>query len=63
MSKPDDRPPAVSPNLLDEILDEQRRRWSQGERVLVETYLHRQPVLGADPNTILDLIYNEIVLR
>jgi hypothetical protein len=47
----------------DEILDEQRRRWSQGERVLVETYLQRLPTLGADRNIVLDLIYHEIVLR
>jgi tRNA A-37 threonylcarbamoyl transferase component Bud32 len=47
----------------DEILDEQRRRWSQGERVLVETYLQRLPTLGADRNVVLDLIYHEIVLR
>jgi serine/threonine protein kinase/Tfp pilus assembly protein PilF len=42
---------------------DQRRRWHQGERVLVEAYLAEQPALLADPDAILDLIYNEIVLR
>jgi serine/threonine protein kinase/Tfp pilus assembly protein PilF len=42
---------------------DQRRRWRAGERVLVETYLAHQPALAADTEGLLDLIYNEIVLR
>ena len=42
---------------------DQRQRWQRGERVLVETYLEQRPDLGADPDSLLDLIYNEIVLR
>jgi serine/threonine-protein kinase len=42
---------------------DQRRRWQQGERILVESYLEQQPTLQADPEGLLDLIYNEMVLR
>ncbi len=63
MSKPADRPPAISPQIVDDILDEQRRRWSQNERVLVEDFIQRIPALATDSGIVLDLIYNEIVLR
>jgi eukaryotic-like serine/threonine-protein kinase len=45
------------------LLKHQRRAWSQGERVLVETYLDEQPQVRADVQAVLDLIYNEIMLR
>ena len=63
MSKPEVRPAAVPPRLVDEILEEQRRRWREGKRVLVESYLELQPALGSHHVIVLDLIYNEIVLR
>jgi serine/threonine-protein kinase len=63
MSKSQDRPAAAPPWLVEKIIDEQRRRWGQGERILVETYLQQQPILGSDHGVILDLIYNEVVLR
>jgi serine/threonine protein kinase/Tfp pilus assembly protein PilF len=42
---------------------DQRRHWHRGDRILVEAYLAKQPRPLADPDAILDLIYNEIVLR
>jgi tetratricopeptide (TPR) repeat protein len=42
---------------------DQRQRWQRGERILVETYLEQRPELRADPDSLLDLIYSEIVLR
>jgi tetratricopeptide (TPR) repeat protein/predicted Ser/Thr protein kinase len=42
---------------------DQRERWRRGDRVRVETYLAQHPFLGADDEALLDLIYNEIVLR
>src|SRR5262245_19879963 len=42
---------------------DQRRRWQEGDRPPVETYLQQQPELRADPEALLDLIYHEIVLR
>src|SRR5262249_48814582 len=42
---------------------DQRQRWQQGERILVEAYLERHSALSTDPEAVLDLIYSEIVLR
>src|SRR5437016_243050 len=42
---------------------DQRQRWHRGDRVLVEAYLENQPALQGDADAVLDLIYNEIVLR
>jgi tetratricopeptide (TPR) repeat protein len=42
---------------------DQQRRWAQGQRVLVEAYLQRYPVLADDPEALLDLIYSEALLR
>jgi serine/threonine-protein kinase len=42
---------------------DQRQRWQRGDRVLVEAYLDRYPVLREEPEHLLDLIYNEMVLR
>lgn len=55
--------PAVPPGLLAAMLDEQRRDWRRGQRVLVEGFLSRVPELKHDRSGQLDLIYNEIVLR
>src|SRR6516165_1473097 len=49
--------------LLALLLKHQRRAWRRGEPAPVETYLAQQPVLQADAQAILDLIYHEIVLR
>ena len=51
-----------SDQLLLLCLD-QRHAWQQGDHVLVEAYLEQQPTLLEDPEAVLDLIYNEIVLR
>jgi tetratricopeptide (TPR) repeat protein len=45
------------------LCSDQRRRWREGDRIAVEAYLARQPALEADAEAILDLIYNEVVLR
>jgi serine/threonine protein kinase len=45
------------------LLADQRRRWQQGERVLVETYLAQFPDLRNNADGVLDLIYHEIFLR
>jgi serine/threonine protein kinase len=42
---------------------EQLRRWQNGERVLVETYLASEPALCGDDEAVLDLLYHEFVLR
>jgi serine/threonine-protein kinase len=45
------------------VLQDQRERWQQGERVPVEAYLARAAWLLEDDEAQLDLIYQEILLR
>jgi hypothetical protein len=45
------------------LLHEQNHGWREGRRVLVEDYLAPHPWLRSDPESLLDLIYNEIRLR
>ena len=45
------------------LLEDQRKRWRSGERTPVEAYLERRPKLGENENLVLDLIYNEVLLR
>jgi serine/threonine protein kinase len=40
-----------------------RQRWQAGERIFVERYLRQDPTLSADSEGVLDLIYQEILLR
>jgi eukaryotic-like serine/threonine-protein kinase len=49
--------------LLALLLKHQRTAWLHGARVPVEAYLAEQPAVQADTNAVLDLIYNEILLR
>jgi adenylate cyclase len=49
--------------LSDSLLIDQRRRWEQGELVLVEAYLEQKPGLRAETEEVLELIEHEIVLR
>jgi WD40 repeat protein len=53
----------VTPKAIDQMLDEQTRRWDEGERILVEDLLAQRPEFPSHPDAVLDLIYNEIVLR
>jgi hypothetical protein len=47
-----------------EVLREDRRaRWARGERVPAEEYLRRHPALRADPESVLQLVYDEVHLR
>ena len=48
---------------IDALLADQRRRSLGGKPFRVEGYLDRFPDLLADPEGLLDLIYNEILLR
>jgi WD40 repeat protein len=45
------------------LLDEQRARWKRGEPAPVEEYLRRYPELLADPEAVVDLIYQEVLLQ
>jgi WD40 repeat protein len=45
------------------LLDDQRARWERGERKAVEAYLEEHPELRDDPEAVVDLIYQEVLLR
>ena len=45
------------------IRADQRKRWQQGDRVSAETYLNNFPSLKANNQALLDLVYNEVLLR
>jgi serine/threonine-protein kinase len=49
--------------LLTLVRADQRQRWQRGERFLVENYLERLPQLAVNSEWILDLVYNEVLLR
>src|SRR5438552_2883934 len=42
---------------------DQRQRWQTGERIQVEAYVQRHPILLGHAETLLDLLYNEFLLR
>ena len=49
--------------LLDQALDDQKSSWDRGEGVRVEQILALAPALRDDTEAVLDLIYQEYVLR
>jgi serine/threonine-protein kinase len=51
------------PDFQQQLLAEQHRQWTCGQRVVVETILEQHRDLRDNPELLLDLIYNEIVLR
>jgi WD40 repeat protein/serine/threonine protein kinase len=56
--------PLVAPDdLVARLEEEQRTSWRSGERVRVPDYLERFPTLASDPDAVVDLIYNEFLLR
>src|SRR5262245_18270202 len=48
---------------LESALADQRGRWERGERVPAENYLSQCPSWASDPEAVLDLIGNELLLR
>ena len=49
--------------LLDPALDDQESSWMSGDRMPVEDFLRREPVLRNNAEAVLDLIYHEYTLR
>jgi hypothetical protein len=45
------------------LLIEQQRRWRRGERILVEELCRQFPTPLIDNETLLDLVYQEVLLR
>jgi WD40 repeat protein/tRNA A-37 threonylcarbamoyl transferase component Bud32/Tfp pilus assembly protein PilF len=55
---------SLTPGQLAAVLRvDQRERWRAGKRVLAESYLQRYPCVAADADGLLDLVYNEFLLR
>jgi tetratricopeptide (TPR) repeat protein len=48
---------------IEQLCSHQRQDWQDGRRCAVEEYIAHRPDLIADSDAILDLVYNEIVLR
>ncbi len=56
--------PDITPRDLSEVLRiEQRERWQRGEICPAEVYLQRFPQLLEDPESTVDLLYGEFLLR
>jgi tetratricopeptide (TPR) repeat protein/tRNA A-37 threonylcarbamoyl transferase component Bud32 len=49
--------------MLALLMAYQRRAWRRGEGTLVEDYLAQQPSLREDAEAVLDLVYQEVMLR
>ncbi len=49
--------------LVEVVRAQQRQRWQHGDRVLVETLLQQHPDLAGDPERVLELVYQEVLLR
>jgi len=49
--------------FLETVLDEQRERWKLGDRAPVEEFLARYPALRVDSEAVIDLVYQEVLLR
>src|SRR5438046_2669612 len=49
--------------LLEALRSDQIACWHRGERRLVERFLADAPDLQSDADAVLDLIYNEVVVR
>ncbi|MBX7106868.1 MAG: protein kinase, partial [Gemmataceae bacterium] len=68
MTDPADRPTGETPTdpgraSVARLLAEQRQHWRGGRRTPVESLLSDFKVAAADSEIILDLIYNEVILR
>jgi len=57
------KPSSSSRDSLTGLLEDQRRRWSLGQPMLVEAYCDQTPGLSTDKESLLDLVFQEFVLR
>src|SRR5262245_33640031 len=49
--------------LVVHLEEEQRAAWECGDCVRVSVYLEYYPILHGNPDAVVDLIYNEFLLR
>src|SRR5437016_354537 len=50
-------------HLLEDLRAEQRERWLKGDHVVAEAYFDLHPKLLAEPESALELVYSEMMLR
>ncbi|MGO9464112.1 MAG: protein kinase domain-containing protein [Isosphaeraceae bacterium] len=50
-------------SVLETVLDQQSERWKLDDRAPVEEFLARWPALRDDPEAVIDLVYQEVLLR
>jgi WD40 repeat protein len=62
-TKKPSRPERAVRPMAEALCSEQGQQWQRGERVLVEAYLAQHPELQSNIEALLDLIYNEVLLR
>src|SRR5262245_10661742 len=55
--------PITAAQLAAVLRVDQQQRWQRGERVPAEAYLQQYAELRADREGVLDLIFNEFLLR
>lgn len=55
--------PVASRQAPPPLVEQHRRRWRDGDRLPVEVFLERFPPATLHDDELLDLIYNEVVLR
>jgi serine/threonine-protein kinase len=60
---PEDEPSSSVAAVLARLRQQQRADWERGDRLPAEAYLERCPAVRADPEAVLDLIYQEALLR
>src|SRR5262245_981685 len=53
----------VMNNRIADIRAEQRAQWEAGNRIPIESLIDRHPEIRGEANSIIDLIYSEVLLR
>ncbi|HEV3203079.1 MAG TPA: hypothetical protein VGY77_01790, partial [Gemmataceae bacterium] len=57
------KPPQGGSELATRLTQEMRARWEQGERPITEEFLALYPALWNQPESAIELIYEETCLR
>ena len=53
----------MCPEMFESLLNDQRQRWQQGDRIRADAYLAKYPNLATDIVSLSNLVCSEIVLR
>ncbi len=53
----------ITAQLIEILCGHQRRQWMDGDRLPVEAYVEQYPLLQESSDDVLELVYNEVLLR